>query len=78
MTRKLKVTAKIKSVETGEESTKEFIAVISDRDDLELLVQMNYGSFHDILEYTYEPIQVYVSTSYCCNVAAEILTSKRH
>lgn len=51
------------------------LMVITIEDNLEQLVQMAYGSWYDIVEYTYEPIKIHVSDRYCHQISARFLES---
>ncbi len=71
--RSLKVTTKIKEHGSNKIETREMLMVITIEDDLEQLVQMAYGSWYDIVEYTYEPIEIHVSERYCHQISARFL-----
>ncbi len=73
MNRSLKVTTKIKEHGFYNTETREMLIVITTEDDLDELVQMTYGSWCDIIAYTYEPIEIHVSERYCHQVSARFL-----
>lgn len=69
----MKVTTKIKEHGSDKIEIREMLMVITKEDNLELLIQMAYGSWYDIVEYTYEPIEIHVSERYCHQVSARFL-----
>jgi hypothetical protein len=73
MNRSLKVTVKVKEHGSDKVEIREMLMVITIEDDLEELVQMAYGSWYHIVEYTYEPINIHVSERYCHQVSALFL-----
>ena len=71
--RSLKVTTKIKEHGSDKIESREMLMVITVEDSLEQLVQMAYGSWYDIVNYTYEQIEIHVSERYCHQISARFL-----
>jgi hypothetical protein len=72
----VKVTAKVKDDYTdGKEGllTKELMIVMSDSDSLEEILQMILGCWYELVDYTHEPIDVYVSETYVKDRAVDII-----
>ena len=73
MERKLKVTTTLKKQGNDKIETHEIFMVITNHDNIELLIQMAYGNWYDILEYKYEPIEIFVSENYCNEITTNVL-----
>lgn len=79
MIRRLKVTTEAKKFDSDIIETFVMYVVITDKDNLDTLVQMSYGSWYDIMNYSYEEIDIdiHVSDNYCKRIAAKFLTEKK-
>lgn len=69
----LKITTKIKEFGSDKVEVREMFMAIATEDNLDELVQMAYGCWYDIVEYTYEPIEIHVSERYCHQKLAKVL-----
>jgi putative sterol carrier protein len=52
---------------------RETLIVLSDKDDLDYIVQMLYGSWYDIISFEIEPTTIFVSRQYCIDVVIDEL-----
>lgn len=77
MENKLKVITKLKTHGSDKIETQEMLVVLTKEENLDFLIQMTYGCWYDIIEYTYEPIEIYVSKKYCHQVSAQYLKKDR-
>jgi len=78
MKRALRIRTKIRKHGSEETEIVEQFVVVTDEEDIELLVQMSYGSFHDIIEFQTENVDIFVSEAYCNSVVIKNLQNKKH
>jgi hypothetical protein len=65
---------KVKAKKHGSEKTEylELLILATIEDSIQELIQMAYGSWYDILEYTDTPIKMHVSEKYCKQILERI------
>lgn len=71
--KKLKLTIKIKNHISSDIETKVLLIAISDDENIEDFISMAYGSWYDIIEYSSEDIDIFVSDMFCKKVVASLL-----
>ena len=75
-TKRLKITAKLKKFDATVEETEIFFAILTEQDDIDICVQMVYGCWYQIISYTTEPVDIFVSENYCKEIAIKLLNKK--
>ncbi len=73
MEQRIKVVTRIKEHGSDKEEFTQIFMVITKEDNIEELIQMKYGGWYDIIDYTIEPVEIFVSNRYCHQVSSKFL-----
>lgn len=71
----LKINTELKEYGTTTVETKNLYIAISENEDIDLILQMIYGTWYEVIAYTSEEAEIYVSQNYIKKAAIEILKS---
>jgi len=69
----IKVTAKLTKHGENEIITDSQLMVLNEDENISKAVAMTWGSFHHIISYEIEEVDIFVSTNYCCTKVSRII-----
>lgn len=71
----LKINVELMEHGTNTVETKNLYLAITESEDINLMLQMIYGSWYKVVTYTSEEVVIYISISYIKEAAIKILKS---